>query len=155
MWDGAFAVQAWSLHYDSDLYWPHEEVVGIRRFDGEREVTALSVYPMKFDPRADLREELIDQGRVFKDFACTKSSHRRYYGRNMDEDARGEHIDSEVIIDFKEATNQNSDWLPDNLHAENDQIDHDTRELWEEYPEHSHCKAKGWCIRCARVFLFR
>lgn len=92
-WEGSYCIQSWSLHFDSDLYWPHEEVVGIRRYDGEKEITSLPVYPMKFDPRPDLREDLINQGRIFKQFACTKSSHRRYYGRNLDEDARGEHID--------------------------------------------------------------
>jgi len=147
MWDGAFAVQCWSLHFDSVLYWPHEEVVGIRRYDGEMEITSLPVYPMKFDARPQLRETLIQQGRVFKHFASAQSSHRRYYGCNLDKNARGEHIDSEVIIDFKEAIKQKTAWLPKMLLAEIHQIDHDPRELWEEYPEHSHCTAGGWCIR--------
>jgi len=94
MWDGAFAVQCWSLHFDSDLYWPHEEVVGIRRYDDEKEITSLPVYPMNFDPRPGLRDDLLQQGRIFKHFASTQSSHRRYYGKNYDGDARGEHSTS-------------------------------------------------------------
>ena len=97
MWDGAFAVQCWSLHFDSDLYWPHEEVRGIRRYDGEKEIVSLPVYPMKFDPRPGLKDELFQQGRIFKHFASTKSSHRRYYGKNYDKDARGEHSKFQLL----------------------------------------------------------
>ena len=36
-WGNAFVVQCWSLTFDGSLYWPHEVVVGIRPYEGEKE----------------------------------------------------------------------------------------------------------------------
>jgi ATPase family associated with various cellular activities (AAA) len=154
MWDGAFAVQCWSLGFDSDLYWPQEKVVGIQRFDGERSITDLPVYPIVFDKRLALRQELITQGRIFKEFASAKSSHRRYLGPNLDKDARGEQIDSEVIVDFKEAINTNKHWVPESFDADTDQIDHDYRELLEDNPDSSYGKEKHWYYRVGPDIYF-
>jgi len=145
-WGQAFVVQYWSLAYDGSLYWPQEGVVGIRPYEGEKEVSSLPIYPSKFD-RSGRIKQLIEIGNIFKQFTTELYSHRKYLGKNYNTGSRGEEIDSEVIIDFREAlsTEGNAYETFDSL-PEANQINHDNRELCVEYPEHGLCGQKGWCI---------
>jgi len=147
-WGHAFVVQYWSLTYDGSLYWPQEGVVGIRPYEGEKEISSLPIYPSKFDRSGRIRQ-LIEVGNIFKQFTTELYSHRKYLGKNYDTNSRGEEIDSEVIIDFREAlsTEANAYTIPDSSLPEENQINHDNRETWVEYPEHGLCSQKGWCMR--------
>ncbi|KAF1811799.1 hypothetical protein P152DRAFT_51751 [Eremomyces bilateralis CBS 781.70] len=145
-WYGAFAVQCWSLTFDGEVYIPQGKTFGIQRYEGERKVTDLAVYPLHFDSkRAALRNQLEGRGRVFMDVASKKTTHRRYAGPNLDEDARGEQINSEVIIDFKEAFEQKEDWEPIKLNPDLDLIDHDNREWAEMYSDNRFCRYANCC----------
>ncbi|CAO2649214.1 Nn.00g065990.m01.CDS01 [Neocucurbitaria sp. VM-36] len=147
-WGQAFVVQYWSLTYDGSLYWPQQGVMGIRPYEGEKEISSLPIYPSKFD-RSGKIKQLVEVGNIFKQFTTELYSHRKYLGKNYDTNSRGEGIDSEVIIDFREAlsTEGNAYARLDSSLPEENQIDHDNRETWVEYPEHGLCSQKGWCIR--------
>jgi hypothetical protein len=148
-WGHAFVVQCWTMTFDGSFFWPEEVVVGIRPYEGERDISALPIYPSKFD-RAGLLADLIEHGKIYRHFTQQTFSHRKYLGKNYESD-RGEEIDSEVIIDFREAASSMSQRTygseSEFKSPEGDQIGHDMRELWVEYPEHGLCGQKGWCIR--------
>ncbi|KAF2648478.1 P-loop containing nucleoside triphosphate hydrolase protein [Lophiostoma macrostomum CBS 122681] len=146
-WGHAFVVQCWTMIFDGSFFWPEEVVVGIRPYKGERDISSLPIYPSKFD-RAGLLADLIEHGKVYRHFTQQAFSHRKYLGRNYESD-RGEGIDSEVIIDFREAasTMSSQTYGSEFKSPVGDQIAHDMRELWVEYPEHTLCGQKGWCIR--------
>jgi hypothetical protein len=90
-WYGAFIVQGWSLNFDGKFYIPVAKAFGIKRYVGERAITDLPVFPLKFhkDPQG-LRKALSEQGEIFHNFCKEKNTHRRYRGPYMDEDHPGQ-----------------------------------------------------------------
>lgn len=113
---------------DAFKFWP---------FDGDKEVTALEGYPIrykKYSPAAN--EDLEARGRRFLDLILV--SHKRYDGLTIDgtiEEVRGidnyilhwiawrgltnEQINSDVIIDRELSVQQSSDWESWNTPIEN------------------------------------
>lgn len=92
-WSGAFAVQCWNLAFDGDVYRPMLKTFGIRRFDGEKEITSLPIYPLGFDPEHDdIRKQFVSRGEKFLKYTESKNIHLRYLGPDCDENARGEQV---------------------------------------------------------------
>ncbi|KAJ6263731.1 hypothetical protein Dda_2301 [Drechslerella dactyloides] len=103
------------IDFDGKQLGPVIRDVVIKRFDGEKLVTSLDVYPLRFikedvrgnsgkKHRKTLRERLIERGRIFLDVAKVK--HMHYNGHTIDE---RDEVDSQVVIDFDEAFSKN-DW---------------------------------------------
>lgn len=124
------------IHFDGHVIGPVVKNFGINKWDGEREVTWLEIYPLRFhilkrldeerltsttEPSASLkheevesgirslREKLIKRGRMFVDVAAVK--HMYYSG--LAADTRDE-IESQVMVDFEEAFADRSrdHWIP-------------------------------------------
>lgn len=101
------------VDFDGKVLGPVSRLFEIPRFDGERAITSLEVYPLRFaktDGGGAFRQRLIDRGRMFLDVAGVK--HMHYNGLTLN--ARDE-VDSQVVVDFEEAflAKDNSDWRPD------------------------------------------
>lgn len=124
------------IHFDGELFGPVIQTFHVNKWDGEKEVTYLDVYPLRFhvfkhlDKRAGpsttklttkereqqvmqgvqaLRQQLIDRGRVFLDVASVK---QMYYS-GLAVDTRDE-IESQVMVDFEEALShtERKHWIP-------------------------------------------
>lgn len=111
------------IDFDGKQLGPVTKRVEIKRFDGEKTVTSLEVYPLRFaeditrkgdkESKETFREELISRGQKFIDVAAVK--HMHYDGITLE--TRDE-VDSQVMIDFEEAFSSkddkidNKDWRP-------------------------------------------
>ncbi|OTA08395.1 hypothetical protein A9Z42_0000760 [Trichoderma parareesei] len=117
------------IDFDGKQLGPVSKSFVISKFDGEKAITALEVYPIRFaespsatyqqvrdgsvtkdDPKASFQQELIDRGKMFIDVASVK--HMHYNGFTLE--ARDE-VDSQVMVDFVEAfaATQANGWQPE------------------------------------------
>ncbi|PTB64349.1 hypothetical protein BBK36DRAFT_1161404 [Trichoderma citrinoviride] len=117
------------IDFDGKQLGPVSKSFVISKFDGEKAITALEVYPIRFaetptatyqatrddsprdaDPKASFQQELIDRGNMFIEVANVK--HMHYNGFTLE--ARDE-VDSQVMVDFAEAfaATQGNGWQPE------------------------------------------
>lgn len=123
------------IHYDGKKFGPVLKKFKIRRFEGERLVTTLDIYPFRFyafgglrgpavkskqqgsdveedmeTSIAQLRKKLIERGEMFVEVAGVK--HMYYTGLTVDEPR--DEVESQVVIDFEEAfaSENNQEWRP-------------------------------------------
>ncbi|KAH7215593.1 hypothetical protein DER44DRAFT_637613, partial [Fusarium oxysporum] len=136
--DGHIVIQCIFIHFDGRQIGPVVRNVSIPKFDGEKAVTLLKVYPLRFHVRkklerqimarkptgdqldkslrdgvAKLQETLIERGKLFTEVAAVK--HMYYSGLTVD--TRDE-VQSQVMIDFAEAflVEKNGNWRPEVKH---------------------------------------
>jgi hypothetical protein len=102
------------LDYDGDSYVPARTRFTINHYDGEKDITSLPVYPLRFLKDADkIKEDLRQQGLWFRQAVTEK--HLYYDGWTLSHGPTGassdskksgirgvQHIDGDVIIDFVE-----------------------------------------------------
>ncbi|KAI0184137.1 P-loop containing nucleoside triphosphate hydrolase protein [Xylaria flabelliformis] len=100
------------IDYDGQAFRPVFDQIDIEYYHGEKEVSNLMAYPLKF-----AREEkkiynlLLSRGESFKQFVHNQ---RLYYsGRSIDNKTDARHYEGEVIIDFEEALLNHPEWTPD------------------------------------------
>lgn len=122
--EDAVMIHCVRVDFDGKQLGPVSKEVPIARFEGEKAVTSLAVFPLRFaDGRRSLdkpenindqanstfRQRLISRGRTFLEVTTFK--HMYYSGLT---DTRDE-IDSHVVVDFVEAYSANSDkeWRPE------------------------------------------
>ena len=100
------------IDFDGKQLGPIIRRVRFPRFDNEKTVTSLEVFPLRFaedkinalpskegnEPRKTLRQRFIERGKLFMDMTGFK--HMRYNGVTLD--TRDE-VDSNVVVDFQEA----------------------------------------------------
>ncbi|KAJ5178623.1 ATPase AAA-type core [Penicillium coprophilum] len=64
-----YVVNVWNLDYDGQVLSRSAKEVNISVFDGQREITSLPLFPIKFyvdeDPQNPLRQQLVDRGKRF------------------------------------------------------------------------------------------
>lgn len=107
------------IDFDGKQLGPITRKVRIARFDGEKAITSLEVFPLRFVEtkrntfgarNLTFRKKLIDRGQMFLDMAGFK--HMHYSGLTLN---TREEVDSHVVVDFEEAfsANRDSDWMPD------------------------------------------
>ncbi|KAK5658406.1 hypothetical protein OQA88_2383 [Cercophora sp. LCS_1] len=122
------------IHFDGTHLGPVMGNFRIKKFDGEKSVTSLDIYPLRFHvlkdlevrasknkhettdfdqlvslKLAELRRSLVERGKLFVDVTAVK--HMYYSGLTVD--TRDE-IESQVMIDFEEAfaVEKNRHWRP-------------------------------------------
>ncbi|KAI0544995.1 hypothetical protein F4679DRAFT_562689 [Xylaria curta] len=95
------------LDFDGKVMGPISHLFVIQRYDGEREVTSLPVFPLRHAKENGLRERLIERGKMF--FKVISVKHMHYTGLTL---KTRDDIDSQVVIDFEEAINRHSQWKP-------------------------------------------
>lgn len=64
-----YLVNVWNLNFDGQVLSRSVKEVSISIFDGQREITSLPLFPIKFyvdeDPQNSLRQQLVDRGKRF------------------------------------------------------------------------------------------
>ena len=112
-----FWVRSFYIGYDGEEFGPIPHDVEISAFEGEKDITALEVYPLKYSrDSAKIKSHLIERGRRFKTF--TSAKHQAYSGPTIIHHANGDlvivpsgshapkrhaHIKGRVIVDFDTA----------------------------------------------------
>ncbi|KAI9729594.1 MAG: hypothetical protein M1834_006790 [Cirrosporium novae-zelandiae] len=98
---------------------PVSKTFKISKYDGEREILSLPVYPFRFSKDASsLREELIERGKTF--MKLTEVKHVHYTGISLDTQ---EEIDSQAIIDFEQTIQHIPQWEPAIIHGSSEEAD--------------------------------
>ncbi|KAE8442709.1 hypothetical protein EG329_002900 [Mollisiaceae sp. DMI_Dod_QoI] len=119
-------VRCYYIDYDGESYGPVVKEFNIAYFQGEKSIRELEVYPLRFAPdREEIRKEHQDLGRNFVQYLTERPL--AYNGWTLITDPEGdsinnsngdvikypEHIDSDVIVDFKEAFQTYPPWRPE------------------------------------------
>ncbi|KAK8055023.1 hypothetical protein PG993_000250 [Apiospora rasikravindrae] len=103
------------VDFDGVVVGPVAQMSMFLRFDGQVDVSSLSIYPLRHSKDAGLRERLIERGKTFLKVAGIK--HMHYTGLTLE--TRDE-IDSQAVIDFDEAFTRFTHWRPSVTHPTNE-----------------------------------
>lgn len=139
----SFIVVASYIDYNGSKFGALTYQHNIKAYKGERDITSLIFYPLKYAPNRDeLKSRWLKRGKVFKEFMTPK--HRYYFGRSLTSRPTGsrppeddfpkhaETIDSQVVVDFTEGLAANPGWGP--TFAVTTMMDTLYREFNEDYP---------------------
>ncbi|KAJ8127181.1 hypothetical protein O1611_g6455 [Lasiodiplodia mahajangana] len=110
---GKYAMALWCYYidYDGQAFRPVFEAITIDYYHGEKEVSNLVAYPLKFAREEErIYNTLQSRGEFFKKFVQNKRSY--YSGRSIDNKIDARHYEGEVIIDFEEALVHHPEWTP-------------------------------------------
>ncbi|KAG0636601.1 hypothetical protein HOY80DRAFT_1017349 [Tuber brumale] len=104
-----FIIDCYSIDFDGFHLGGVQKQIEIRPYEGEKPVTSLPVYPLKFLPDLEkTRERLLARGKSF--LQMLEVSHRYYEGLSLSEPK--EEIQSQVIADPTLALQLNPEWVP-------------------------------------------
>lgn len=117
-----FKVLCYYLDFDS-LFFPVVHRFSIQPFSGFRDITSLDFFPLRYLPQGEeLRAKSLAQGKLV--FNALLQSHTHFYycgpilttqpcGCTLPEsDLHQEHVESEVIIDYRAALQKHPSWRP-------------------------------------------
>ncbi|KAL4898917.1 hypothetical protein BDW74DRAFT_164309 [Aspergillus multicolor] len=113
--DHKLYVKCYYLDFDGSSYVPVVQDIGIAPFEGQRNVTSLPIYPLRFAPNSEhILRESRDAGQKFVEAIDQK--HMTYHGwavrhRESTKRERG-FVSSNVIIDCDETFKAHPDWKP-------------------------------------------
>ncbi|KAH8196619.1 hypothetical protein TruAng_009213 [Truncatella angustata] len=86
------------IEFDGSSLGPVKSTINIKRFDGEKDIQSLPIYPLKFSTQPQHRASLIERGKLFMEVSPRK--HMHFSGITLE---NRDEVDSQVIIDFDEA----------------------------------------------------
>jgi hypothetical protein len=101
------------IDYDGKQFGPVSVRFSVPPFGGLKDIRSLPIYPLRFAKKRQLRQALIDRGKMLLDIAKFKPMY--YVGLTLDS---REEIDSQVVVDFSEALGEaasdekRKDWAP-------------------------------------------
>lgn len=122
-----FKVRAYRIDYDGNDYAAVQSEFSISPFDGEKDITKLNVYPIRFQRDSDnIINGLRDRGKRFQQLMEYQHRAIEHEGWTLLHDPNGyrlagpdptkkivsEYIASDVIIDFEEAYQRHPMWKP-------------------------------------------
>jgi hypothetical protein len=109
------------VDFDGEKLGPVSKTFTIPRFDGERAIGLLPLYPLRHARKKDIRSTLIERGKMLLDVAGVKPMY--YTGFALDSK---DEVDSQVVVDFTEALaeNRNRGWKPtiESVGISNDEV---------------------------------
>jgi hypothetical protein len=82
-----FIVEAVSFEFDGFHYGPVQKTFVVRKFNREKPITSLPIFPLAFDPKhEELRQRLITRGNLYLQLSqADQASHKHYSGLTLDE----------------------------------------------------------------------
>ncbi|KAL2172749.1 hypothetical protein VTG60DRAFT_2568 [Thermothelomyces hinnuleus] len=107
--DDCFVIMCVSIEFDGVQLGPSSSMVKIPRFEGEKAIRSLPIYPLAYSSTPNARETYIARGKKFLEM--TKIRHMYYTGQTVDPATT--YVDSQVVIDAEEAFRQWPRWRPD------------------------------------------
>jgi hypothetical protein len=86
-WKLCFTVDVVHLDFDGNVYGSIQQSFIIRKYDGEKPITSLPIFPVAFDPdRKALRKYLNKRGDTWLELTqADRSTHKHYIGLTLDE----------------------------------------------------------------------
>ncbi|PNP53165.1 hypothetical protein THARTR1_06375 [Trichoderma harzianum] len=117
-----FRIWSYCIDFDGESYGPVQRHFHITKFEGERDIRSLAVYPVKFvNDYEKLLKTQQESGELFKMYIERKHLYHSGWtltcsttGAPLDEiDKYPEHIDGQVIVDFSEAYQTITSWKPE------------------------------------------
>jgi hypothetical protein len=140
-----FRVDCYYIDFHGRYFRPTVHTFEIMPFKGERDITALDFYPARYMEMSQQRETLsghLEKGKVIFDSMARSFTHFFYSGPTLMVHPCGcrlqegptiqEHIESEVIVDFKMALRKYPSWQPQREPWKDPVIER--RELQETFP---------------------
>ncbi|RDL36239.1 Uncharacterized protein BP5553_06851 [Venustampulla echinocandica] len=128
--NNALIIECVSFEFDGHQYGPVQKTFLIRKYDGEKPIASLPIYPLAFAPDRDqIWERLIKRGNFYLQLSrVDKPAHKHYSGLTLDEPR--EEIDSQIIVDTRMAVlRYYTDLTPIGL---GNLTEHNLRETYEE-----------------------
>ncbi|KAJ5613894.1 hypothetical protein N7528_007548 [Penicillium herquei] len=140
---GSFIVECFYIDFDGVQYGPVNRTFQIRKYEGERDLKSLPVYPLQCDSNHEsVRKAMVARGDNFAVLSNPqKTAHKQYRGLTLDK--HPEQVESQVIIDFQLAFLEMSDNKPQ-IGLES-LVDHDLRETMLAHFRCDRCTAEGCC----------
>lgn len=148
-----FRIQGYTIAYDGTSLGPVRQVFEIAPFQGEKDINALDPCPLRYvEGSESLESALVERGEKFLQY--TEPSHCRYTGPTYSEHQIGfpcsiaeKHttIDGYVIVDFKEARQEDDEWvldhgiIPADTGAVSEVKEYHSRSIWHD-KEHTKLK---------------
>lgn len=119
-----FRVDCYYIDFNGIEYVACSKAFIIHPFEGERDITSLDIFPIKFSRDAQMeKERATERGKLFLEYKQWKQ--RYYRGPTLTRHPSGEmilgdnapknveEIDSQVIVDFDEALDNHPNWFPE------------------------------------------
>lgn len=115
-----FIVYSHYIDYDGESYGPILKSFDIEYYDGEKDITSLGVYPIRYAKDSEkILSRVKTQGQRFQAFAMQKHLYHEGWtpstnpkGVAYDDLENSEHIESNVIIDVMEGYKHHTSWKP-------------------------------------------
>jgi hypothetical protein len=107
-WETSVVIHCIYMDFNGKLLGPVSKEIEIPKFDGEREIRSLPVYPLRFTNDSEVRDRLIRRGKIFMELAEVK--HMQFTGVTLNTQ---EEVDSQVVVDFEQTLQHNTGWGPD------------------------------------------
>ena len=140
-----FKVDCYYIDFHRKYFRPTVHTFEITPFKGERDITDLDFYPSRYMKVSQLEQTLkgqVERGNIIYDSLKRSFTHFFYDGPTLmvhpcgcplkDGPATQEHIESEVIVDFKMALGKHPSWQPEREPWKDPVIER--RELQETFP---------------------
>lgn len=110
---GCFSLDCYHIAFDGTSYAPIRQCLAIEEFEGERDVTSLSMYPIRFMPNhREILSELRNRGARFLEYISSKQV--SYQGWALQQpDGHGNdrtYISSNLVVDFAETSRAHPEW---------------------------------------------
>lgn len=85
--EGAFVIECFYIDFDGTQYGPVNKTFQIRKFEGEKHITSLLVFPLVYDVNeVTIRNKLIERGEKFTKLSNPKKAkHMQYKGLTLDQ----------------------------------------------------------------------
>lgn len=118
---GCVIVHSYYIEFDGDSYIPACLYEKIDKYDDEKEITDLNIYPLVYHPDKDtIMRSQTESGKRFRQLIETK--HVYHFGWTVSHEPGGweiedksdyrRHVDSEFIVDYSEAFKNSPHWEP-------------------------------------------
>ncbi len=108
-----FDVICYHIAFDGRSYVPIRKCLTIVEFEGERDVTSLPMYPLRFMPNhREIRTELRNRGARFLEYINSKQvSYQGWALQHLDGHGNDRtYISSNLVVDFAETSRAHPDW---------------------------------------------
>ncbi|MCJ1385544.1 hypothetical protein MMC17_008667 [Xylographa soralifera] len=140
-----FNINCYYIDFDGRYFVPTTHTFSILPFEGERDILSLEFFPVRFlEAAQDIVKDYLNKGKMFFDNITESFTHYYYAGPTLTTQPCGcpirngplhlEHVESEVIVDFKMTLIKNPSWRPN-------------PSLWKDPPTYKRELQEGYPIR--------
>ncbi|KAG7434502.1 ATPase family AAA domain-containing protein 3B [Fusarium oxysporum f. sp. raphani] len=107
----SLTVNYYTMEYDGYYLGPNDACIHIRHYTGERNITDLPIFPLRFHKmKVEIERRLIERGKTY----CSSYGHKSYSGTTCPSDNKEspEEIFGDMFVDFKDYYRMPPGWTP-------------------------------------------